>query len=103
MQQHASTDEPGLYDALRRHLRAYFEAHEDALPPAGLYQRMLAMLEVPLLEEALRATGGNQLQAARLLGLNRNTLHKKMKQYGLHTPRPMRMMGARRRSRRERP
>lgn len=47
-----------------------------ALPPDGLYERLLAEFERPLMEAALRLTGGNQLRAARLLGINRNTLRK---------------------------
>ena len=77
----------GLTPVLRNQLRAYFDAHGEDLPPSGLYQRMVATLEVPLLEETLRATNGNQIQAAALLGLNRNTLHKKLKMHGLLKPR----------------
>lgn len=74
----------GLHTIIQQHLRDYFDAHEEGeLPPPGLYQRMLATLEVPLLEEALRATRGNQIKTAQMLGINRNTLHKKLKQYGL--------------------
>ncbi len=69
----------GLDVVLERHLRRYFEAHGDALPPAGLYARILREVELPLLTLALQATEGNQLQAAMLLGLNRNTLRKKMR------------------------
>ena len=79
----------GLYEMIRAHLRRYFDAHEHDLPPAGLYHRMLATLEVPLLEEVLRATGGNQIKAAEILGINRNTLHKKLRQYGLLKTRAM--------------
>jgi two-component system nitrogen regulation response regulator GlnG len=51
-------------------------AADNRLPPDGLYERLLAEFERPLLETALRLTGGNQLRAARLLGINRNTLRK---------------------------
>ena len=44
------------------------------------------MLERPLLVHALAATGGNQLRAARLLGLNRNTLRKRCRELGLPLP-----------------
>ena len=50
----------------------------DELPPDGLYDRVLAEIERPLLMLSLAATGGNQIQAARLLGINRNTLRKKL-------------------------
>jgi len=72
---------------MRRHLQAYFASHGQELPPAGLYERVMGLVEAPLIEETLRATGGNQLQAARLLGLNRNTLRKKIRRLGLASPR----------------
>jgi two-component system, NtrC family, nitrogen regulation response regulator GlnG len=77
----------GLGEAARRQLRRYFAAHGDSLPPSGLYDRILREVERPLLEETLRATDGNQLKAAQLLGLNRNTLRKKLLYFGLLNPR----------------
>ena len=52
-------------------------------PAPGLYDRVLEEIERPLFTHALKATGGNQLRAAHLLGLNRNTLRKKLREYGL--------------------
>ena len=63
---------------IREHLNAYFSAHAGHLPPAGLYDRMLPLLERPLIEMTLIATGGNQVKAANVLGINRNTLRKKI-------------------------
>lgn len=77
----------GLAAAVKRQLRRYFSAHGDGLPPSGLYDRFLREVERPLLEEAMRATHGNQLKAAELLGLNRNTLRKKLHDLGLLTNR----------------
>ncbi len=68
-----------LSSAIYRHLEKYFRAHETSLPPTGLYQRILNEVERPLLSLTLKATGGNQLKAAKLLDLNRNTLRKKLK------------------------
>lgn len=73
----------GLEQTIRQHIEHYFATHDHGLPPAGLYDRMLVLLEKPLIEETLRATGGNQLRAAHLLGINRNTLRKKMQVLGL--------------------
>ena len=69
-----------LQESIRRHLKNYFDAHPNGeLPPAGLYSRLLSELERPLIELCLSATRGNQIKAAELLGLNRNTLRKKLK------------------------
>jgi two-component system nitrogen regulation response regulator GlnG len=64
---------------VERHLAAYFSGFEDGLPPAGLYHRILREVEHPLLTAALAATRGNQIRAADLLGVNRNTLRKKIR------------------------
>jgi len=50
---------------------------------SGLYNRFAEKLERPLIERVLERCGGNQLRAAEMLGINRNTLHKKMKNLGL--------------------
>ena len=72
-----STDE-NLSTSVERHLAKYFEAHSDGLPSPGLYDRVLREIERPLISLTLSATSGNQLQAAKILGLNRNTLRKKI-------------------------
>jgi two-component system nitrogen regulation response regulator GlnG len=68
-----------LSAAVERHLTEYFSGFEDGLPPAGLYHRILREIEYPLLTAALAATHGNQIRAADLLGVNRNTLRKKIR------------------------
>ncbi|VAX08117.1 Nitrogen regulation protein NR(I), GlnG (=NtrC) [hydrothermal vent metagenome] len=69
-----------LQESINRHLKRYFDAHlPHDLPPAGLYSRLLSEFERPLIENTLSATRGNQIKAAELLGLNRNTLRKKIK------------------------
>ncbi|HEX6978272.1 MAG TPA: sigma 54-interacting transcriptional regulator, partial [Alphaproteobacteria bacterium] len=68
-----------LSAAVERQLRAYFAAHKDGLPAAGLYDRVLREVERPLITLSLAATRGNQIRAADLLGLNRNTLRKKIR------------------------
>ncbi|MDF2764664.1 MAG: ntrC, partial [Rhodospirillales bacterium] len=69
-----------LSEAVERHLRGYFAAHRDGVPAAGLYDRVLREIERPLLQLSLAATRGNQIRAAELLGLNRNTLRKKLRE-----------------------
>ncbi len=71
--------EESLSGAVERHLAAYFATFDDGLPPAGLYHRILREVEYPLLTAALAATRGNQIRAADLLGVNRNTLRKKIR------------------------
>jgi two-component system nitrogen regulation response regulator GlnG len=66
--------------AAARQLRDYFDAHKGGLPPTGLYDRVMREVERPLVLLSLEATRGNQLRAAPLLGLNRNTLRKKIRE-----------------------
>lgn len=58
--------------------------------PGSVYREALALLERPLLAHVLTVTGGNQLRAARLLGLNRNTLRKRCRELALPLPRSAR-------------
>ncbi len=69
----------GLAASVERHLTAYFSGFGDNLPPPGLYHRILREVEYPLISAALAATRGNQIKAAELLGVNRNTLRKKIR------------------------
>ncbi|HLO79084.1 MAG TPA: sigma 54-interacting transcriptional regulator, partial [Magnetospirillum sp.] len=69
----------GLSTTVERHLREYFNSHGDGLPPPGVYDRVLREVERPLISLALEATRGNQIKAAQVLGLNRNTLRKKIR------------------------
>ncbi len=73
--------------AVERHLSEYFAAHDGGLPADGLYGRILREIERPLLTVSLMATGGNQLKAAKMLGLNRNTLRKKIRDLNIRVVR----------------
>ena len=75
-----TAEEGGLMGAVERHLAELFARHGEDLPPPGLYHRVLRELEVPLVSAALAATRGNQIKAAEMLGLNRNTLRKKVRE-----------------------
>ena len=55
----------------------------DGQPPHAVYDMVLACMEKPLLEYVMNRAGGNQSKAAAILGLNRNTLRKKLKQHNL--------------------
>ncbi len=81
-----------LSQAIETHLRRYFDLHGDSLPPDGLYDRILKEMELPLIALSLAATRGNQVRTAELLGINRNTLRKKIKDLDIRVTRGKRMM-----------
>ncbi len=83
----ANKAQSGLSAMIEHHLRDYFAAHEGILPSAGLYDRILQELERPLLTLTLQACQGNQVKAALLLGINRNTLRKKIRLRGIKVKR----------------
>ncbi len=83
----AAQEGGSLTDSLHFHLGNYFKGHGSSLPPNGLYERVLREVETPLIELSLAATRGNQIKAAELLGLNRNTLRKKIRELGIEVAR----------------
>ena len=68
-----------LSESVEIYLHKYFASFGEGLPPPGLYNQILKKMEYPLITVALAATRGNQIKAAELLGLNRNTLRKKIR------------------------
>jgi two-component system nitrogen regulation response regulator GlnG len=72
-----------LSELVERHLAGYFGEFGNELPPSGLYDRVIRQVEYPLLSAALAATRGNQIRAAELLGLNRNTLRSRIKELNI--------------------
>ena len=85
-------DEDKLSASIAKHLRRYFDLHGGQLPPPNLYQRILREMELPLIEIALDATGGNQAKCADLLGINRNTLRKKITELDIRVTRRRKLM-----------
>jgi two-component system nitrogen regulation response regulator GlnG len=77
------TSGEGLGKSVEQHLNAFFEAHGNGLPAAGLYDRVVREVERPLILLTLQATRGNQVKAAQVLGLNRNTLRKKIRELSI--------------------
>lgn len=71
-----------LHDSVRKALENFIEQVKGKLPK-NLYELILAEVEIPLLEEVMKYTKGNQSRAAIVLGLSRGTLRKKLKQYGM--------------------
>jgi two-component system nitrogen regulation response regulator GlnG len=76
-----------LSGLVERHLAQSFADQPDGVPAAGLYDRVLQEVERPLISLTLAATRGNQVRAAEILGLNRNTLRKKIQDLGLEVSR----------------
>ena len=76
----ADPDSKGLAKSVEERLTTYFGAHDGELPAAGLYDRVIREVERPLITLTLQATRGNQIKAAEVLGVNRNTLRKKIKE-----------------------
>lgn len=76
-----ATDTGSIRQCVSASLKDYFEHMED-YPTTGLYDLVLAEVEQPLLESVLEHCRGNQTKAAQLLGINRGTLRKKLKQHG---------------------
>jgi two-component system nitrogen regulation response regulator GlnG len=79
-----------LAASVEQYLTLYFQAQGDRLPPPGVYDRIVQEVERPLISICLAATRGNQIRAAQLLGLNRNTLRKKIRDLGLEVIRGLR-------------
>jgi two-component system nitrogen regulation response regulator GlnG len=88
----SGADSQKLSESVGKHLRRYFDLHGGELPAPGLYTRILREIETPLLEIALDATGGNQAKCADLLGINRNTLRKKITELDIHVTRRRKLM-----------
>ncbi|WP_162653883.1 nitrogen regulation protein NR(I) [Lentilitoribacter sp. Alg239-R112] len=72
-----------ISQSVEENMRTYFASFGDDLPPVGLYQRVIEEVEYPLILSVLTATRGNQIRAAELLGVNRNTLRKKIRELGI--------------------
>ncbi len=78
-----STGTVTIAQSVEDNMQRYFSQFDGDLPPPGLYHRVLEEVEYPLVLAALTATHGNQIKAAELLGLNRNTLRKKIRELGV--------------------
>ena len=73
-------DKP-LSEAVKNSLQQYF-SQLNGEEVSGIYEMVLQETERPLLEVVMREADGNQTQAAKMLGINRNTLRKKLSRYG---------------------
>ena len=75
----ATTGAEPLAAAVERHIKRFLAAGGDGMPMRDIYDKVIAEVERPLIQMTLSATRGNQIKAAAMLGLNRNTLRKKIR------------------------
>ena len=73
----------GIAAVIENMVKEYFTTQGDNITDSSLYNTVLQEVERPLLEQTLHAVKGNKAKAARVLGINRNTLHKKISEHGL--------------------
>ena len=78
----AANSTSSLRENVETAMSNYFK-HLDGQPVSDVYQMVMSEIEAPLLEQVMKYVRNNQTKAAQLLGLNRGTLRKKLKQYGL--------------------
>ncbi|GAB2892926.1 DNA-binding transcriptional regulator Fis [Microbulbifer echini] len=78
----AQPQQQSLRDAVEHAMENYFR-HLDGQMVTDVYDMVLSEIEAPMLEVVMKYTRHNQTRAAQLLGLNRGTLRKKLKRYGL--------------------
>lgn len=71
-----------ITECVEQNLQQYF-ADLDGEVPCGVYDMVLQQVELPLLQCVMAACGNNQTKAAQMLGLNRNTLRKKLLQHNI--------------------
>ena len=74
-----ANDQERLAQAVERHIRQFLAASRDGMPMRDIYDKVIAEVERPLIQMTLASTKGNQIKAAAMLGLNRNTLRKKIR------------------------
>ena len=73
-----------IIDAIEAKIDKFFEMHEDKSPESGLYERVVTEVEKILIKKTINHTNGIQIKASKILGINRNTLRKKMKDLKLY-------------------
>lgn len=77
--------ESGLSDLIEKHFDKYLTAHKkDMESLQGIYSRVLDVVKEKLIEVTLRHTEGNQVRAAKILGINRNTVHRKVEHFKIN-------------------
>ena len=80
--------EEGIGNAVEKYLRRFYSAPRVVESETNLYASVVGEVERRLISVTVEAVGGNRLKAARILGINRNTLLRKMRQFGLDQQKP---------------
>lgn len=80
--QHTFGQDVSLRDSIKRALQGYFDELGKE-QPANVYNMVLELFELPLLQKVMEYTRNNQSRAAKIMGLSRGTLRKKLKIYGM--------------------
>lgn len=68
-----------LTEAIESHIDRFYDMHEGQMPDSGVYNRIIEEVERVLISRTIKYSGNVQSQAAKILGINRNTLRKKIK------------------------
>jgi two-component system nitrogen regulation response regulator GlnG len=85
MSSHPTPQAKGLSGMMEQFLKDFFDTHEGVVPVSGLYHTVMAEIEKPLLSMTLQNSQGNQKKAAQILGINRNTLRRKLTELNIET------------------
>lgn len=75
------SQEDSLIDSIAKHIDLYFDMHDGHLPDSGIYKAIIQAVEKVLILKTLERVKFNRVKAARILGINRNTLSKKIEEY----------------------
>lgn len=78
-----NTEQNSLAESIHYHLDKYFTAHQETVPEPGLYKTIMQEAEKITIKTTLEFCDNNQSKAAYILGINRNTLRKKIEQFNL--------------------
>ena len=78
----------GLPGVIEQYLKHYYDLHGEILPAEGLYHCIMKEIERPLIEVTLKRLNGNQVKVAKLLGINRNTLRRKINELNISVEKP---------------
>ncbi|PCJ26123.1 MAG: hypothetical protein COA94_05535 [Rickettsiales bacterium] len=88
MQNNIKNNDKTLTSAIEARMDEFFAMHEGDCPESGLYERVITQVEKILIKKTIDHVSGVQTKASKILGINRNTLRKKVKDLGISCPTP---------------